>query len=147
MPGRALHFREFRLARRGHPLAECQDAAAADPERGRFAVADGAAESSLAAPWARLLVEDFVGAPGPPAEVPAAGALRHEGEFSPGDRAWLMTDALAQWFLAEAEKGGTPWDDLGALPAAPDPDAAFAAWVEGLRAARRLRNDDVTLLI
>ena len=242
MPGRALHFREFRLARRGHPLAECQDAAAADPERGRFAVADGAAESSLAAPWARLLVEDFVGAPGPPAgwasglprlrqrwaaesgggadpaalpwylegqhrrgafatflglavegdrwhalavgdsclfqvragalveafplaraadfgnapwlvgsrapaaEAPAAGALHHEGELSPGDRVWLMTDALAQWFLAEAEKGGTPWDDLDALPAAPDPDAAFAAWVENLRAARRLRNDDVTLL-
>jgi hypothetical protein len=35
------------------------------------------------------------------------------------------------------------------LPSSTDEDAAqqaFAAWIEGLRAARQLRNDDVTLL-
>jgi hypothetical protein len=88
----------------------------------------------------------LVGSRAPTGEAPAIGPLHHEGEFGPGDRMWLMTDALAQWFLAETEVGRTPWEALGALPAHPDPDAAFAAWVEELRAARRLRNDDVTLL-
>jgi hypothetical protein len=44
MPGSglALGYRAFCLPRRGHTAEECQDACAGDPERGRFAVADGA---------------------------------------------------------------------------------------------------------
>src|SRR4051794_19766200 len=62
-PGLIHRFQEFRLPRRGHTVDECEDAAAGSPERGRFAVADGAAESSFAALWARLLVEEFVRTP------------------------------------------------------------------------------------
>lgn len=248
--------REFRMPRRGHTLEEYEDACAAVPERGRFAVADGATESSFAALWARLLVDDFVrAADGPPvwagwlpplrqrwetavaAEVgrgwggaaangngaPAApvpwyledrlhqgafatflgltvagstwhacavgdsclfqvrdGALAHafplthaadfgnapwlvgsrlvpgegprprdttaSGEARPGDRFWLMTDALAQWFLRCREADGRPWDALESLLLPPDPEAAFASWIEELRTARQLRNDDVTLV-
>jgi hypothetical protein len=62
LPGLALGFTCFRLPRHGHAADECQDAAAADPERGRYAMADGASESAFAGTWARLLVESFVAA-------------------------------------------------------------------------------------
>ena len=48
------------LPRRGHAREEYEDAFAADPVRGRYAIADGASESSFAARWAQLLVEEFV---------------------------------------------------------------------------------------
>ena len=53
------------LATFGFPAAatapkEYEDAFAADAEAGRFALADGATESSFAALWAQLLVNDFV---------------------------------------------------------------------------------------
>ena len=50
--------RAFRVPKRGHDLAECQDACAIGV--GRVAVADGAAESANAGLWARMLVEEFV---------------------------------------------------------------------------------------
>jgi hypothetical protein len=58
--GVALGYRAFRLPRQGYNLEECQDALAGDAERGRFALADGAAESPYAALWAQMLVEEFV---------------------------------------------------------------------------------------
>jgi hypothetical protein len=261
VPGLALGFRTFRLPRQGHVLAECQDASAGDTERGRFAIADGAAESPYSALWARLLVDEFVrhnerllpwadwlpslqahwaaevarstdpaptmqagwnggfagengvpwylepgllqgafatflglvieedgwhalavgdsclfqvrqrelersfpmtraadfgnapwlvGSRTSPGEVPLKYGVQAQGDWVPRDRFWLMTDALAQWFLTRVEAGGKPWlalDPLlynaGGVDAA---QAAFAAWIESLRAARQLRNDDVTLL-
>lgn len=55
-----LVWQGLRLAKRGHTLEEYEDALAGDPERGRFAVADGASESSFAGLWAQLLVDGFV---------------------------------------------------------------------------------------
>ena len=69
-----------------------------------------------------------------------------DGRGQPGDRLWAMTDALAQWCLAEQERGGNPWGELESLLHGPPGDQRFAVWIEGLRTARRLRNDDVTLL-
>jgi hypothetical protein len=265
LPDVALGYRAFRLPRQGYTLEECQDASAGDVERGRFALADGAAESPYSALWAHLLVEEFVrqnerwprwtswlpslqerwsaqvtvherwaaraarsanGAGHPtepieagvpwylepgleqgafatflglvlddrgwyalavgdsclfqvrqgelirafpilraadfsnapwlvgsrtsPFEVPHKYGLQQQGECQPGDRFWLMTDALAQWFLVQAESGGQPWLTLQPLLYAASDDTAaqhaFAVWIEGLRAARQLRNDDVTLL-
>src|SRR5262249_4878772 len=60
----ALRWQPFRLLRRGHTADEYEDAFAGDDRTGRFAVADGATESSFAAAWARLLVEEFVRTPG-----------------------------------------------------------------------------------
>ncbi|HTU22233.1 MAG TPA: hypothetical protein VMG10_29610, partial [Gemmataceae bacterium] len=95
------------------------------------------------APW-------LVGSRTSPIEVPQKYGLQQMGDCRPGDRLWLMTDALAQWFLIQAESGGKPWLALEPLVHATAEDAvaqqAFAAWIEGLRAARQLRNDDVTLL-
>ena len=51
----------FWLPRRGNSPAEYEDAWAANPASGRYAVADGASEGCFTGLWARLLVEDFVG--------------------------------------------------------------------------------------
>ena len=53
-----------------------------------------------------------------------------------------MTDALAEWFLMEHEAGRSPWRELFALTA-----DGFPEWVTGRRADRRLKNDDVTLMV
>jgi len=265
LPLIAAGYRAFRLPRQGHGLEECQDALANDAERGRFAIADGAAESPYSSLWAHLLVDEFVrqsdrlpnwsnwlpslqerwsaqvtvherwvghaarfvnggaqtaesaeaavpwylepglvqgafatflglviedhswfalavgdsclfqlrqgelirafpitraadfnnapwlvGSRTSPIEVPHKNGVQQMGDCRSGDRLWLMTDALAQWFLIQAESGGKPWLALEPLVNAAAEDAvvqqAFAAWIEGLRAARQLRNDDVTLL-
>lgn len=68
-----------------------------------------------------------------------------QGEALPGDRFYLMTDALAGWFLRAVEQGAAPWQELSLFrgaSAAPD----FAAWTLALRSAHKMRNDDVTLL-
>ena len=65
-----------------------------------------------------------------------------EGELHARDQLLLMTDALAQWFLAEAELGRRPWAALaraGTLE-------AFCAFVDLLRHGGALRNDDTTLV-
>ena len=49
--------------KRGNSEDEYEDAWAVDPARGRFAVADGASESSFAGRWAQLLTEAFLSAP------------------------------------------------------------------------------------
>jgi hypothetical protein len=96
---------------------------------------------------------------------------RADGECRAGDTFYLMTDALAAWFLDAAGRGERPWLTLDALsagsPAGEPPagaaegragagdgaddgagDAAgpFRAWVDAARRERRMRNDDVALL-
>jgi hypothetical protein len=64
------------------------------------------------------------------------------GDWQAGDHLLLMTDALAQWFLQQAEAGQRPWKLIEQRAAA----KTFTGWVEELRDAKVLRNDDVTLL-
>jgi hypothetical protein len=61
-----LRWRVLRLSKRGNTAEDYEDAFAADPAKGRFAVTDGASEASFAAAWAQLLAEGFVGASGKP---------------------------------------------------------------------------------
>jgi hypothetical protein len=65
-----------------------------------------------------------------------------EGDVLSNDRLLLMTDALAQWFLVEAEMGRRPW---AALAKVTTPEQ-FTAFIDCLRAGGALRNDDVTLV-
>jgi hypothetical protein len=79
--------------------------------------------------------------------APAAAkrlTVRRQAAWRPGDSFYLMTDALAHWFLREAEDGAAPWETLSALLAAGP--AGFTTWIEVLRRYRLLRNDDVTVL-
>lgn len=238
------HWKAFHLPKAGNQPDEYEDAFAADAETGRFAVADGASESSFAGLWAKLLTEGFV-RPAPKAEAGAnwieplqrtwardvddkslpwyaedkrkqgafatfcgfslrlsanggenefrvlavgdcclfqvrddqplcAFPIVHAGDFGnrpdllnsrrepaaqlrdlqkkgrgiwrKGDRFFLVTDALAQWFLAELEAHHKPWRAIDRILSATNPDESFADWTAGLRAASSLRNDDVTLM-
>jgi hypothetical protein len=66
------------------------------------------------------------------------------GGCRPGDRFWLMTDALARWFLERTERGERPWRQLERL--VNEPATTFKAWVARLRSSRELRDDDTTLV-
>jgi hypothetical protein len=68
MPNNAPSWRwqAFHTHKRGNAADEYEDAFAGDAAKARFAVADGASESSFVAAWAKLLVEGFVAAEGRP---------------------------------------------------------------------------------
>ncbi len=65
-----------------------------------------------------------------------------EGRWEPGDSLYLMTDALALWFLREKEGGEYPWVWLDSILS----DKDFRQRVKILRENSRLRGDDTTLL-
>lgn len=62
------------------------------------------------------------------------------GRCQRGDCFWLMTDALAKWFLCEVEAGRKPWEALQ------EPSVPFAKKVEKWRKSHALHNDDTTLI-
>jgi len=222
----------FQLPKAGHRSEECEDAFALDPERGRFALSDGASESFAAGDWARRLSAGFVAEAGPwsrwlqqaradwaaqfhlrelswyaetklqegawatllgvtfggdeesgtwtamavgdsclfhvredgllrafpmrragdfnnqPALIGSIRAsrrvhrLRLKGTYQRGDRFFLMTDALAAWFLQQYENKERPWTRLASLASPSD----FEEFIAALRTGNAIRNDDVTLL-
>ncbi len=69
-------------------------------------------------------------------------ARRAEGDAQPGDLLFLMTDALAEWFLREAELRRKPWGSLREIRA----PEQFASFLDLLRRGGAIRNDDSTLL-
>ena len=232
----------FSLTKRGNVDEEYEDAFAGDSATGRFAIADGATESSFAGSWARILVREFVthsgceslpwatwllplrrrwltkvgklslpwyaemkleqgafatflgvvfetdapergrwsavaigdsclfqvrkdghlafpvtrsedfdsfpwliGSREATGETESEKETRTTGDWQAGDRFYLMTDALAQWYLWQQELGQEPWDAVERVLARPDAKDGFAEWIDELRHAGGLRNDDVTL--
>jgi hypothetical protein len=65
--------------------------------------------------------------------------------WEPGDRFYLCTDALAEWFLRRASEGGAPWHDLDGLFAASD-NGDLARWFEAAVEERQIRNDDISVM-
>ena len=68
------------------------------------------------------------------------------GGFQPGDQIWLMTDALAHWFLKQTEIGDLPGPQLESLFGLSSPDG-LAAELAQLRRTRGLRNDDISCVL
>lgn len=69
------------------------------------------------------------------------------GDWEAGDCFYLMTDALAHWFLRQHERGERPWQTLTRLDnESNDGDALFTGFISAQRAAQALRNDDVTVV-
>ena len=63
-----------------------------------------------------------------------------------GDYLFLMSDALAYWFLNENEKSERPWEILlGCLE--DTSNNAFEKWLNEMRIQKKIKNDDTTLLI
>lgn len=241
-----MDYCAYWLPKRGNCAEECEDACAAAPAEGRFAVADGATESVFAREWAQLLVDQFVAASDcgdgdggswlsrvwelwlsafrdrelkwfaqekmrteganatflgieievssgkpwhwravaigdsclfhtrdgelleafpihhseqfgtcpvlvssrmSPERIVQKRARRTEGQAQPADRLWMMTDALARWCLAEQEGGDSPWKGMEWVLERSTTQERFSSWIEGLRDAKQIRNDDVTLLV
>lgn len=63
------------------------------------------------------------------------------GTWRRGDKFLLLTDAIAAWFLREAERGGKPWDTLMVQD-----QQSFGPFVDELRTRGVMRNDDVTVV-
>jgi hypothetical protein len=68
---------------------------------------------------------------------------RARGRVSPPFEIWLVTDALAHACLAAVESGRNPWT---LWAGASESDEEFVSVVNMQREARRIRNDDVTLV-
>lgn len=66
--------------------------------------------------------------------------LFREGSVEAGDVLYLMTDALACWFLKAFEQGQKPWKIKRSSP------EKFERWISKLRKDKLIRNDDVTMI-
>jgi hypothetical protein len=66
------------------------------------------------------------------------------GRWLSGDTFYLMTDAIACWFMRQIEFGKVPAQKLGNLTHAGG--SSFQSWLNSLRETGNLRNDDVTIL-
>jgi hypothetical protein len=86
----------------------------------------------------RLLSTETAGTAGNDPPLPFVALDR---PYEPGDRFFLMTDALAHWFLARHEAGEKPWEIV------PTERALFPGWLQARRDDGSLKNDDVTLLV
>ncbi|MEU8404525.1 hypothetical protein AB0C28_55980 [Nonomuraea sp. NPDC048892] len=68
----------------------------------------------------------------------------HVGILRQKDHLYVCTDAVAAWFLGQAERQGRPWEALDDLDKAAG--STFADLVAEERASERMRNDDSTLI-
>jgi hypothetical protein len=66
------------------------------------------------------------------------------GTWQEGDCFYLMSDALASWFLTRCEAGDVPWQALRDVTIAKQP--TFEEWIFSLRRERAVKNDDCTLI-
>ncbi|HTU90481.1 MAG TPA: protein phosphatase 2C domain-containing protein [Gemmataceae bacterium] len=98
-----LRWHAFHTHKRGNAPDEYEDAFACDPAAARFAVADGASESSFAAAWAKLLAEGFVAANGQPwrrLDWLAPLRQRWAGEVDPRPLPWYAEEKREQGAFA-----------------------------------------------
>jgi hypothetical protein len=77
-------------------------------------------------------------------EADKQGFLTMSGSWQKGDTFYLMTDAIACWFLAQAENGRAPSQELKELSFSKS--RHFQSWLKSLRERKDVRNDDVTIL-
>jgi hypothetical protein len=66
-------------------------------------------------------------------------------DWERGDSFYLVTDALAGWFLRAHECGGRPWEPLRDMDTL-DAELDFVEWVEEQRDRAQINNDDTTLV-
>jgi hypothetical protein len=113
--------------------------------------------SNILAKFPIQAAEDFTNSPvllsvkpGKDSAIDSLVSIR--GEWQWGDHFYLMTDAMAAWFFRAMERDEAPWEIIRDLDnELQDPVSArsdmksFREWVETVRKAGLMRNDDVTL--
>jgi hypothetical protein len=72
------------------------------------------------------------------------GFLTTCGTWRKGDTFYLMTDAIACWFLSQVETGRVPSRELQDLSSGKS--RHFRSWLTSLRERKVVRNDDVTIV-
>jgi len=65
------------------------------------------------------------------------------GRFRFGDTFYLMTDAIAHWFVTEIAAGEEPWSAVDEFLGSDNP--GLHGYIDRLRVENRLKNDDVTI--
>jgi hypothetical protein len=65
-----------------------------------------------------------------------------QGTWQSGDRFFLLTDAIAEWFLRKHEAGQAPWEFLSSTGR-----PAFESFVHEAQAHGQMRKDDVTVFM
>ncbi|MFA5375613.1 MAG: protein phosphatase 2C domain-containing protein [Dehalococcoidia bacterium] len=103
-------IQEFGAAKAGNKPEEYEDALSFDPDRGLFAIADGATEASYAKEWANLLVEAFVADPSclkPKTRVWSSNSLFLEW-LKPLQKTWheSINWSVLPWFAEAKAKAG-----------------------------------------
>ena len=95
-----VRWQAFHAHKRGNSPDEYEDACAGDPIKARFAVADGASESSFVATWAKRLVEGFIAAEGRP--------WRQLDWLEPARRQWAeeVDGRPLPWYAEEKREQG-----------------------------------------
>jgi serine/threonine protein phosphatase PrpC len=81
----------------------------------------------------------------PESLVKQSHVRQQEGECRSGDTFYLMSDAIACWFLQRIEANERPWEFLRDLDTI-DQRRDFTEWIAMLREGRSIKNDDVTVL-
>ncbi|MDO8446254.1 MAG: hypothetical protein Q7T53_09155 [Deltaproteobacteria bacterium] len=64
------------------------------------------------------------------------------GDLKGGDCIYLLTDAIAQWFLGAHENNKLPWKMMNDIKNKEE----FQLFIDGLRSAHAIKNDDVTVM-
>ncbi|HYV37350.1 MAG TPA: hypothetical protein VE988_16700 [Gemmataceae bacterium] len=77
------------------------------------------------------------------AEHQPAKCLRLRSDWREHDCLIMATDALALWFLLQVEAGKMPWTTCLRL----ENQQQFVDWLKQMRDAKKIRNDDTTLLV
>src|SRR5260370_22536812 len=93
----AFSWQAFAVSKRGNSADEYEDAFAANPVKGRFAIADGASESFFAALWAKLLVDGFT-------RMSPRRVSKKDWLKSQRAKWWSEVEALALPWYAEAKR-------------------------------------------
>lgn len=118
----SLRWQAFHTHKRGNAPEEYEDAFAGEAGKGRFAVADGASESSFVATWAQLLAEGFIAAAGKPwSDLDWLGAAR---------KSWAedVDPRPLPWYAEEKREQGAYATLLGIAFAAARKPTEAALW-------------------
>jgi hypothetical protein len=86
----------------------------------------------------------LLGSRGKPCQADIQGILSICGTWRRGDTFYLMTDAIACWFLTQVENGRVPSRELQDLSSGKNRN--FESWLTSLREQKVVRNDDVTIV-